>query len=167
MFNMDNDIEYLELIDDILKNKEFIKTQDIEHHGTTRYDHSLRVSYLSYKISKVLKVDYIDSARAGLLHDFFLSDENRSTKERFVSTFIHPKISVENAIREFNINGKEMDIIRTHMFPINLAFPKYLESWVVSSVDKIVGTYEFSKKFKNQLSYATNFFIIFLLNNIK
>ena len=53
------------------------------------------------------------------------------------------------------------------MFPINLSVPKYAESWVVSIVDKIVGTYEFSRKFGYKLVYATNVLMVFLLNSIK
>lgn len=162
MFDVDNDTEYMSICENILNNVEFSKLKNIEHHGTTRYEHSLRVSYLSYKIARLLKIDYMDTARAGLLHDFFLSNDNRSEKDKFVSTFVHPKKSVENSIREFGINGREMDIIRTHMFPINLALPKYAESWVVSLVDKIIGTYEFALKFNNKFNYTTNLFILFI-----
>lgn len=154
------DEKYLNLVDNILNNDEFNKIKSIEHHGTTRFDHSMRVSYYSYKISKFLHLDYIETARAGLLHDFFLSDEDRNVKDRFVSTFVHPKEAVDNSIRVFGVNEKELDIIRTHMFPINISIPKYAESWIVSLVDKVIGTYEFSKKF----GYIANIYLLFLLN---
>ena len=154
------DNNYIEIVDHILKNKEFNEIKNIEHHGTTRYEHSLRVSYYSYRISKLLHLDYIETARAGLLHDFFLNDNDRSIKDRFISTFVHPKKAVDNAIRVFGVNEKEMNIIRSHMFPINIIVPKYAESWIVSLVDKIVGTYEFSKKF----GYIANIYLLFLLN---
>lgn len=167
MFHIKNDKEYMLIIDDIIKNSRFNELKKIEHHGTTRFDHSLRVSYYSYKISKKLGLDYMATARAGLLHDFFLSDEDRTIQEKFISTFTHPKKAVENAIMEFQIDGKQMDIIRSHMFPLNLSIPKYIESWLVSTVDKMVGTYEFGKKFNTKLVYATNLFIILLINNMK
>ena len=53
------------------------------------------------------------------------------------------------------------------MFPIDIKIPKYAESWVVSSVDKLVSTYEFSKKFSHKLSYITNFALLFLINVLK
>ena len=159
--------EYFSLISHILNNDEFKKIKNIEHHGVTRYDHSLRVSYYSYRISKFLKLDYEKVATGGLLHDFFLSSEERNKKERFLSTFNHPKRAVIKASEEFEITEKEKDIIRTHMFPINLSVPKYAESWVVSIVDKIVGSYEFCRKFGYKLVYATNVFMVFLLNSIK
>ena len=45
-----NDIDDNKILNDILNNKDFIKTDNIEHHGTTRFAHSLRVQSL-YKIS--------------------------------------------------------------------------------------------------------------------
>lgn len=155
------------LVKDILENDEFNQIKYIEHHGTNRYDHSLRVSYYSYKISKLLKLDYKEVARAGLLHDFFLSDMERNMKDKFVSTFIHPKHAVENAKKHFKLNDKEEDIIKSHMFPINVSVPKYAESWIVSTIDKVVGTYEFSRQFQYKFSYVFNIYVLFLINVIK
>ena len=166
MKNITEDLEYNSLINDILENKDFMKIDEVEHHGTSRLEHSLRVSYYSYKLTKKLKLNYIDTARAGLLHDFFMSYEDRTSKERFLSTFTHPKYALINASNNFELSNREKDIIRTHMFPINLAIPKYAESWIVSIVDKIVGTYEFIKSYRYQLSYATNYLYFFLILNI-
>ena len=66
--------DYTILVEDILENEEFNKLDTIEHHGTSRLKHSKRVSYYSYKVCKSLHLDYIAAARAGLLHDFFFSD---------------------------------------------------------------------------------------------
>ena len=163
MINIKNDKDYINIVDNILNNDEFNEIKKIEHHGTTRFDHSVRVSYFSYKISKLLRLDYNVAARAGLLHDFFLSDEDRNMKDKFISTFTHPKKAVENSARVFNINEKEKDIIHSHMFPIYLSLPKYAESWIVSLVDKVVGTYEFSKKF----GYMSNIYLLCLIKFIK
>ncbi len=167
MNQMDQDQEYTSIVNHILENEEFNKIKKIEHHGVSRFDHSLKVSYYSYKIAKALHLDYDQVARAGLLHDFFLSDDERTQKDRFLSTFVHPKKAVKNADRVFGINEKEADIIRTHMFPVNLAVPKYAESWVVNLVDKAVGSYEFSKKFGYKLNYVMNLYLILLLNSLK
>lgn len=163
MVNIKRDKNYINIVNNILDNEEFNKIKTIEHHGTTRFDHSIRVSYYSYKLAKMLRLDYQEVARAGLLHDFFLSDEDRKFKDRFLSTFTHPKKAVENSERVFGINDKEKDIIQSHMFPIYISLPKYAESWIVSLVDKFIGTYEFSKKF----SYAINIYLVFLINFIK
>ncbi|MBQ9181986.1 MAG: HDIG domain-containing protein [Bacilli bacterium] len=161
------DLEYVSIIENILDNKEYQKLKQIEHHGITRYDHCLKVSFYSYKVAHALRLDYESVARAGLLHDFFLSDNERTFKDRFVSVFVHPKFAVEKSSKEFNISDKEKDIIRTHMFPINPAIPKYAESWIVSIVDKFVALNEFSHKFSYKLKYALNLYIIFLINFYK
>lgn len=167
MFNIEKDEKYYSIIEDILKNDEFKRLNNIEHHGITRYEHSVKVSYVSYKICKLLNLDYIDAARAGLLHDFFMSKEDRTFKEKFISTFVHPKIAVDNSIRVFGVNGREYDIIRSHMFPFTTSIPKYAESWAVIFADKTIGSFEFLKKFSYQFNYATNLFIIFILNYLK
>lgn len=167
MKNIKTDTNYIDIVNNILENEEFNKIKLIEHHGTTRYNHSLRVSYYSYKLAKLLKLNYVEVARAGLLHDFFLSDEERTQIERFKSTFTHPKKAVAKAEENFELSEKEKDIIRTHMFPINLSVPKYAESWVVNLVDKVVGTLEFSKKYKYKFSYLVNLYILLLFNYIK
>lgn len=162
-----NDQKYLKLVEDILENKEFNQLDTIEHHGMTRLEHSVRVSYYSYKISKMLGLDYTTVARAGLLHDFFISKENRTLKERFLSTFVHPKYAVINAKKYFEIDDKTKNIIESHMFPIYKVLPKYAESWIVSSVDKVAAIYEFSKAFGIKFAYASNIFILLILNNIR
>lgn len=161
------DFDYIKIVDSILNNQEFNKLKDIEHHGITRYDHCVKVSYYSYKIAKKLKLDHRSAARGGLMHDFFLSDEDRNIKDKLVSTFTHPKLAVLKSCEEFDICDVEKDIIRTHMFPINMAVPKYAESWLVSCVDKMVAIKEFSHKFSYKLKYGLNLYILFLINFMK
>ena len=167
MLNIEKDERYFSIIDNIIYDKEFYKLNQIEHHGITRYTHSVRVSYYSYKLCKLLKLDYVDAARAGLLHDFYISKENRTTKERFLETFTHSKKAMEHALEIYGINGREADIIRSHMFPFTTSIPKYAESWIVVLVDKVVGSAEFCKKFEKELVYTANVFMLFLINMIK
>lgn len=57
--NIDNlDKEYLDIVNDILYSKEFLKLKNCEHHGISRYDHSLKVSYKAYKYAKKHNLDY-------------------------------------------------------------------------------------------------------------
>ena len=127
---MNNINEFNKLVSDILDNKEFNKTKYIEHHGITRYDHLYRVSYYSYKIAKKIRFKYKEVARASLLHDFFFSDELRSRKEKFLSTFIHPKWALKNSKKYFKLSKLEENIIESHMFPINPKLPKYKEGFI-------------------------------------
>ena len=161
------DLQYMSIVNNILDNDEFVKIRQIEHHGISRYDHSLKVSYYSYKIATALHLDYEQTAIGGLLHDFFLSPEDRTQKDRLVSVFTHPKQAVEMAKSQFDLTTKEIDMIRSHMFPINLSVPKYAESWIVSMVDKCVATNEFAIKFRFRLKYAYNLFLLFAISFIK
>jgi len=154
---------YYLIVEDIIKNEEFNKLETIEHHGTNRLKHSKRVSYYSYEVCKKLHLDYIAAARAGLLHDFFLSDNERTKKDRIISFFTHPKKALENANKYFELSDKEQNIIKSHMFPTNITLPKYLESWIVSTVDKIVGTYEFLEKMSLKHMYVPNLYILLLI----
>ena len=53
--------------------------------------------------------------------------------------FVHAKEALENSKKTFPelINPKIEDIIVKHMFPLNIAIPKYKETWVVTYMDKV------------------------------
>lgn len=162
-----HDIEYMDMVKDILDDESFQKIGKIEHHGLTRMDHSIKISYYAYKIAKFLKLSTREVARAGLLHDFFLSSHERKFKDRFISTFTHPKRAVQTAESKFDLSIMEENIIHSHMFPFYFSLPKYAESWIVIFVDKSVGGMEFIQKFGYQLYYMANIYVIALLNFIK
>ena len=166
--NIYDDYEYELLVNDILHHKEFEKTKNIAHHGTTRYDHSVRVSYRSYKIAKCLGLDYVAVARAGLLHDFFLVDNKTiSFKEEIGTLWNHPVYAEKYASKFFKLSLKEKDIISTHMFPIGVTrVPKYLESWVVSTIDKSVALEEKSYSMKIAASRIINFLILIFISSL-
>ena len=165
--NIEDNKEFISIVKDILDNNKFMKLKECIHHGTSRYEHSLRVSYYSYKVTKTLKLNYIETARGGLLHDFFFSCEERTTKDRFISTFTHPEKALDTAKSHFELSDKEKNMIRSHMFPINFSVPKYAESWIVSIVDKFVATSELSLKYKFKFRYAYNVILLFVLGFIK
>ena len=68
-----NDKEYMRLIDKYINNNEVMRLKDIPHHDSNRLNHSLKVSYYSYKICKKLNLNYISAAKAGILHDLFFT----------------------------------------------------------------------------------------------
>ncbi len=145
-----NDNEFMKSASGILNHKEFIKTKSIVHHGSTRYNHSVKVAYMSYKVSKLLGFDTEAVVRAGTLHDFFLvrDDKNIATETKMLID--HPTIAKENAITYFGINEKEQNIIESHMFPISNVTPKYKEAWVVSICDKVIALTEGLSRVKAQ-----------------
>ena len=50
--------EFEYIISDIDNKKEFQKTKEICHHNLNRYDHTKRVAYYSYLITKKLGLSY-------------------------------------------------------------------------------------------------------------
>ena len=170
MKKYNNDKEYLSIIDNILENNDFQKLKNIKHHNTTRLKHSLKVSYYSYRIAKILKLDYRDVARGGLLHDFYeeeISKCNRIKDKVLLFSTKHPDNAVNNASNNFKLTEKEINIIKTHMFPVDYKVPEYAESWIVSLVDKVLSVAEFSNKFKYKFSYLVNLYLLFVINIIK
>ena len=165
-----NDEEYLLIIDNIMENEEFKRMKDIKHHNTNRLEHSLKVSYYSYKIAKSLKLDYKDVARGGLLHDFYTEkiSDCKTVKDKILLFSVkHPNDAVDNASNFFSLSEKEINIIKTHMFPIDYKIPKYAESWIVSLVDKVLSLGEVSIKFSYKLTYLFNLYLLFVFNMIK
>ena len=162
-----NDLQYMNIIRDYINNENFQKIKEIEHHGITRFDHSLKVSYYSYKITKALKLDYEETAVGGLLHDFFINDNDWSKKQQLESYFTHPKLALKTATEEFNLSVKQQDMIKSHMFPAGISVPKYMESWIVSLVDKFVATEELSVKFKFKIKYAYDILLLIVFGLIK
>ena len=137
--------EFNNIIKDILTHQTVQNLHNFKHHyGSTRYEHSISVAYYAYKICKFLGLDYIAAARAGLLHDLFLYDcENPNTRpENHITE--HPKIALINAEKLFILNDIEKDIILKHMWPITFSTPRYLETFIVTFVDKYCAVKEWS-----------------------
>ena len=112
------DKKYKSIVKNILRDNNFKKTYNIEHHGISRMEHSLRVSYYSYKIAKKLGFDYKAVARGGLLHDFYLEGDERNKVKKFTDTFVHPKKALATSKEYFDLSQLEENIIVSHMFPI-------------------------------------------------
>lgn len=165
MMNKCQNDEFSALIESVLNNQEFQKTKQITHHGITRYEHLIRVSFYSYKITKFLKLNYQEATRASILHDFFLEE----TKEdnTFHALRRHPGYALMNASKYFDLTDLEKDIITTHMFPVTFTPPKYLESWIVDVIDDVAGVYERFYSIRTELRAATTFLMIFFLNYVR
>lgn len=149
------EVEFNNIIKDILRKEEVISLKYENHHGITRLEHSLSVARVTYLWAKTLKLDNIyDITRAALLHDFFHSYDD--------STFRgHPKSALENSKKLFYINDLEEDIIKNHMFPATLELPKYKETYLVSMADKVVALRE-CVKYKVPLKMGT--LVLFIFN---
>ena len=71
----EDDKEFMEVVGHLISHPRFQKLDGIvQHHHSTRLEHSVNVSYTSYKIAKKFGWDAKSTARGGLLHDFFYYD---------------------------------------------------------------------------------------------
>ena len=140
-----NKDEFFYIVKDILESEPVQKLKLYKHHyGFTRLEHCLSVSYKSYLICKFLHLDYKSIARAGLLHDLFFYDcETKAIRPKH-HVWTHPKVALDNAEKLFNLNKKERDIILKHMWPVTLVPPKYIESFIITLVDKYCAFKEWS-----------------------
>jgi len=134
---------YNDCISDLIET-EIVKSMSryIQHGDITCLDHCKNVSLKSYNICKFLSLDYKSAARGALLHDFFLYDWHIPGSHEGLHGFKHPKTSLNNAEKHFELNKKEKNIILTHMWPLTLRPPKFRESFVVSMVDKFCSSKE-------------------------
>lgn len=146
------DEEYVALVADLLAQPAVQKLANYtQHHHSDRLQHSLSVSYDSYRIAKRLHLDYVSTARAGLLHDLFYYDWRTTKFDLGTHAFIHPRVALRNAEKLTPLNSKEKDIILKHMFGATLAVPRYPESLIVSLVDDYEAEHEFFSPLRGKL----------------
>lgn len=153
------DNEYLSYVSDLINDEKLRKLDDIvHHHFTTRFKHSIYVSYVSYRWAKYFGLDAKSTARAGLLHDFFLEDRVEIAKlEQGSHNFVHPKLALVNAKALTKISKKEEDIILKHMFLCTKCnFPKYSESYIVTTVDKYCAIAEVTRPIREKVFTKLN-----------
>ena len=163
----ENEIEFNEIIGDIISNKTVQKMKEIPQHCNTNcFEHCYRVSYYCYKICKKLNLDYVSGARAGMLHDLFLYNwRDKSVERKGLHAFTHGKTACENACREFDLNEKEKDMIIKHMWPLTLSLPKSKEGLILTFVDKFCAINESINHISNKkfIRYAYLAMCVFFL----
>ena len=141
-----NDEEYMSYVGSLLETKEVQKLANYtQHHFSTRLEHVITVSYVSYRIAKTLGWNAKAVARAGLLHDLFYYDWRTTKFDRGTHAWIHPRIAVRNAEKLTKLSDLEKDIIIKHMWGATLCPPKYKEGYIVTIVDKYSAKAEYSE----------------------
>ena len=131
-----------------------------QHFNTDCFEHCYVASYYCYKICKKLKLDYISAARGAMLHDLFLYDWRIKNSHSGLHAFTHGKTAYENASKIFELNKIEKDMIIKHMWPVTISFPRYLESYILTFVDKYCAMRESFEDLTNDFSIkkALNYF---------
>lgn len=137
-------VKFVETTGDLLESEQVRSMGQWHHHGpVTCLDHSLFVSYLSFRTARLLRLDYRAAARAGLLHDLYLYDP--ATKPSPRQCIEHPRIAARNAGALTPLSPKERNIILSHMWPLGGALPRSLEAWLVDLVDTLCAGLEVSR----------------------
>lgn len=107
-----------------------------QHCNTNCFVHCYEASFHCYKICKLLGFDYVSAVRGAMLHDLFLYDWRKPCPENSWHAFTHGKKAYENAVKIFELNEIEKDMIINHMWPLSIIPPKTKEGWVLTFVDK-------------------------------
>lgn len=152
------DNRFMEVALPIIEHEEYQQMKFIKHHDESTYDHSLKVAYRAYEIAYSHNLDWVSTIRGALLHDFFLYKFKKTFSFRIITNSIkhainHPIIAFENAKKYFDLNEKEENIIKGHMFPFGL--PKSKEAWIVSYVDKYIASFEYCSNIKKLTKQKT------------
>ena len=157
--------EFDSLINECLMHPKVQEMNNYKHHGISRLEHSIRVSYHTYKVCKFLHLNYKETTVAALLHDFFIDEVEK--ENGFNRLIHHPKYAAINAKEYFKINSFQEDIILKHMFPITPIPPRYLEGWIVDLIDNIASIYE--RCYSSAIAFAStiNLVVVTLLGLLK
>ncbi len=139
---------------DILGSDEMQTTRTFTQHGRVSvYEHSLKVTDMCLTLADALRIrtDRRSLIRGALLHDFFLYDWHDKEKWHRLHGYTHASRALSNAMTKFTLNRRERNMIYTHMFPLNVThIPRFRESILLCTADKIVSTAETVKGFINK-----------------
>lgn len=151
------DKEFMDYVGYLIENASVQRLKDIPHHiYSNRLEHSINVSYTSYKLAKKFGWDASSTARGALLHDLFYYDW-RETKFKKSHAWVHPRLAVRNARKITQLNKVEEDIIIKHMWGATIAPPRYKESYIVTMVDKYWAIKEATAPWRRKVSNRKNF----------
>lgn len=138
---------YEKIVED-LKNSEYLKRLEKypshrfsskgEQRGNRRRDHCIRVSYLSFRLCKILGGDTRVCARAGILHD--VGYDYCKIHKPLSQIFGHAREGAAIA-QKMGENPRVVDVIKTHMFPIG-GVPRSREAFTVWIADKLDALFE-------------------------
>ena len=147
LYVLESDEEFKKIANKIIKNKEYKKRKDFEHHvDLSVYDHMLQVASIAYLISRNLDIDYHQIVIGALLHDFYYEDwraicyDDPNIFDKH--GLMHPIWALENAAINFPelMDEEVIPIIADHMVIVDalsprLHFPRTEKAWVVAASD--------------------------------
>ncbi len=134
-----------EILTDLEQEGRILQSKEYMQHGNISvYEHSLLVARRSLSIARRFRwpVDERSLVRGALLHDYFLYDWHEPDEDHRLHGFSHPGKALENARDDYELNGREENIILRHMFPLTPVPPACLEAWIVCLADKLCAAEE-------------------------
>jgi len=114
----------------------------IQHGTTTVFEHCVSVAKYSLLFAYFLenklhmKIDKRSMVRGALLHDYFLYDWHIKGDQGYFHGYTHARRAFNNAVKDFELNERETDVILKHMFPLTPIPPRYKESALICIADK-------------------------------
>ena len=149
-----NDKEFQEIVKELIENETVLKMKRYrQHYDTDCFEHCYRASFYCYKICKKLGLDYKSSARGAMLHDLFLYDWREKSNRKGLHAYTHGKCAMENAIKLFELNEIEKNMILRHMWPVTVVPPKYIEGFILTIVDKHCAIEEFAEHISQKKAF--------------
>ena len=145
--------EFLSIIEELVNNEPVQEMKKYrQHYETSCFEHCYLASYYCYLICKKFNLDYKSATRAAMLHDLFLYNwRERQPDRKGLHAFTHPKTACENACKIFDLNDKEKDIIKKHMWPLTISLPKSPEAFTLTLVDKYCALSESLEVWKSRI----------------
>ena len=139
-----NTAAFLQCVGPLLETPQVNSMKQWRHHfSVTCYEHSLFVSYVSFRLARYFGWDYRAAARAGLLHDLYLYDPADRSAHPGIQCLDHPEFALRNAVALCpDLSDKERNAIVSHMFPLAVHLPRCREALVVNLADNICATLE-------------------------
>ncbi len=110
-----------------------------QHGSITTYAHCYRVTRWCYWVDKRLHLNSREHVLlpGAMLHDMFLYDWHTIGKMNRGHAINHAELACRNATRYCDIDEHTQDVIRTHMWPVNITkLPRTREAVLVNIGDK-------------------------------
>ena len=149
-------VKFYRTLDTLEQDPNVEKLKDYsQHKGNPTFSHCHSVAVSSFRLAQHLGWDIDEGtlARGAMLHDYHLYNYKDEDIGAFDHARSHPQRALENAERHFNLNGKERNIIRSHMWPLTLLTPpRSKEAVLVMLADKYCAVRELSRHL--QFSHA-------------
>lgn len=130
-------------LNEMLNDKNVLQMDRYCQHGnTSTLEHCHNVALKALQLAEKYNCtqEQMDNIVVGaMLHDYFLYDWHvigRNTQDG-IHAWSHPRTALKNAVRDFELNDKQRNIIRSHMFPTTLLHPPLCkEAVLVNIADK-------------------------------